>query len=384
MALEVKARPGRIAGPWSLTTVLRADFTFQEQPSDNTDCMGTPESTIQSPRDHSRDEKSSDEPRCLVVMYHYVRDVETLPRSGMHTVPVGLGALSTRDFRIQLDQLGRQMEPIDWPTLYAWTCGRGSIPRRSFLLTFDDGLVDHAETVLPILREQGLRAVFFVPGAILTSHRLLPAHVVHALLAVLDAQTIEEQLLAYLQEHHGCGTYWAASIDINAARKLYYYETPQRARLKYLLTVLLPVELRNEAVEALFERHIGSVTRWARHWYMSWDDLVAIESAGHTIGGHGYGHEPYSRLTPGQRRDDLRRLTAVLRGGLGADRRPFSYPYGRWDKDAREACSEAGFVHAFTTERRLVTQEDNAFSLPRVDTIDVEAVLDKEVPCPSP
>jgi peptidoglycan/xylan/chitin deacetylase (PgdA/CDA1 family) len=343
--------------------------------------MNTTKSVIERPP-VSRSDDPAGEAQCLVVMYHYVRDRETLPRPGLPTVPLGLRALDTREFRIQLDRLGRSMEPIDWPTFYAWTCGRGSIPRRSFLLTFDDGLVDHAVTVLPILRERGLRGVFFVPGAVLTSQRLLPAHALHVLLSVLDAQTLEQDFLSWVHDHKSGGKDWAAAMDPAAAQSIYYYETPDRARLKYLLTQVLPITLRNEAVMAIFERHIGSPTRWALHWYLTWDDLAGMQTAGHTIGGHAFAHEPYNRLTPAQRRDDLRRVAAVLRSGLGPDRRPFSYPYGRWDQDAGEACRDAGFVHGFTTERRLVRRSDSAFSLPRVDTVEVEAVLGQEVPCP--
>lgn len=318
-------------------------------------------------------------PRCLAVMYHYVHDRETLPRPGLPTIPPEIPGLTSREFRVQIDQLCSVMEPIDWPTFYAWMCGRGSIPDHCFILTFDDGLADHAETVLSILEERRLRGVFFVPGAILTSHRLLPTHELHLLLALLGEHTLEEELLSRLAQHEENRTDWMASIDPAAAQEMYHYEPPRRARLKYLLTMTLPPDLRREIVDALFEHHVGASARWARHWYLSWDDLAKMESLGHTIGGHGYGHEPYSLMTPTQRREDVRRMAAVLRGGLGPDIRPFSYPYGQCDEDSRAACQEAGFAHAFTTERRWVTRGSDVFRLPRVDTIDVGAVLEKEV-----
>ena len=333
----------------------------------------------------------------MVVMYHYVRDDAGLPRPGSPDMSTGIKGLTTSEFRAQLDRLCELMEPIDWPTLYAWMSRRGSIPDRSrggrrscggrhssggrhcFLLTFDDGLADHAETVLPILEERGLRGVFFVPGVVLTSHRLLSAHAVHLLLSTLDEQTFERELLSYLAEHEDDRTDWVASVDVEAAQALYHYESPARARLKYLLTITLPVDLRIEAVDALFQRHIGSPARWARHWYMDWDDLFRMQSLGHTIGGHGFAHEPYTRLTPARRRQDLGRVAAVLREGLGPDIRPLSYPYGQFDDDTCAACCDAGFAHAFTTESRLITRGSDVFRLPRVDAIDVEAVLEREL-----
>ena len=320
-------------------------------------------------------------PACLVVMYHYVHDGEALPAPGLQNVPPGIGGLSSRDFQIQLDRLCKHLEPINWPRLYAWTCGRGSIPDRCFLLTFDDGLADHAANVMPVLRKRGLRGVFFVPGAILTSVRLLPAHAFHLLLGTLDERTLECDLLRYLAEHDESGTDWMEAVDLAAAGKMYDYESPQRARLKYLLTITLPIKLRAQAIEALFEQHIGSLARWAQHWYLGWDELVEMQSAGHTIGGHGYWHEPYGRLTRDEHRDDLRRVAAVLRNGLGSDIRPFSYAYGQHDHFSRAACREMGFAHAFSTQRDWVTKDSDVLCLPRVDTIRVDEVLESELAC---
>ncbi|MGB2987216.1 MAG: polysaccharide deacetylase family protein [Phycisphaerae bacterium] len=391
--------------------------------------MDKPEAVIRELEDSSGSAETRDAryasaerqgPHSLVVMYHYVHDPEsgaagtsgfTLrdePRGlkpvaqtepanprrlkpaaqlepadprGLRPTAPGTHGLTSQEFCAQLDRLCNTAEPIDWPTLYAWMCGRRSVPDRCFLLTFDDGLADHAETVLPILEERGLRGAFFVPGAVLTTQRLLSAHAIHLLLSTLNEETLERELLDYFTHHGNTDTDRMASVDANLADAMYHYESPVRARLKYLLNMVLPTDLRMAAVDVIFERHIGSPARWAQHWYLSWDDLVRMESSGHTVGAHGHSHEPYSRLTPAQRREDMNHIADVLRNGLGPDIRPFSYPYGQFDDDTCTACCEAGFAHAFTTERHWVTQGGDVFRLPRVDTIDVEAMLEEEVAC---
>ncbi len=321
--------------------------------------------------------QDSNAPHCLVVMYHYVHDEELLPRTPTDRPLTGMVALETAQFIEQVACLSRDMEPIDWPTLYAWIQGRGSIPHRSFLLTFDDGLADHARAVRPVLDAAGIRGTFFVPGAVLASHRLLPAHAVHLLLSVLDDATFERELFGFLAEWSPEGE-WEEAVDPVAAERMYHYETPERARLKYLLTIVLPIKLRNAAVQRLFENHVGSAARWARRWYLGWDDLVDMQARGHTIGGHGFSHEPYLRLSSAARRDDMRRSFAMLQTGLGSCIRPFSYPFGSHDADVASVCRNAGFVHGFTTRQGWVSGAPDTHSLPRVDTIDVDAVLDKE------
>ena len=123
--------------------------------------------------------------RCLVVMYHYVHDTEPMTAEGVK-------GLTSREFRLQLDRLCSAAEPIDWPALFAWSRGHGTLPQRCFLLTFDDGLADHARVVLPILQERGLRGTFFVPGAVLDSERLLPAHAIHLLLSTLGVPCVAQ------------------------------------------------------------------------------------------------------------------------------------------------------------------------------------------------
>lgn len=314
------------------------------------------------------------EPFCLAVMYHYVRDRDPALFGGV----VGLSAAA---FAAQLDELSSILEPVDWPTLYAWRQGRGTMPSRSFLVTFDDGLIDHVEIVMPLLEQRALRGVFFVPGAILAEHHLLAAHAIHLLLSNLGEEAFGRAVYD-AWHYHDPAAARQAQRHLAAARAMYPYETPLRAGLKHLLHMVLPIDIRNALLEELFERHVGSARRWARDWYLHWDHVRELDARGHTIGGHGFVHEPYARLTHDQRREDARAVAAILREGLGPDIRPFSFPYGSFDQDACAACSAAGFAHAFTTEARPIECKDGLGCLPRVDTIHVHAFVENAAPCP--
>jgi hypothetical protein len=77
-----------------------------------------------------------------IVMYHYVRDVESTPYPGIK-------ARSLAEFRGQLDHIEREYEVVGCEAV------RGRcLPANAALLTFDDGLVDHLEHVLPELRRR--------------------------------------------------------------------------------------------------------------------------------------------------------------------------------------------------------------------------------------
>jgi peptidoglycan/xylan/chitin deacetylase (PgdA/CDA1 family) len=325
--------------------------------------------------------RSEGEPsQCLVVMYHYVRDRDVRhPLMGE-----GVCALTTTEFATQIDELAARFEPITWPALFAHTQGQADLPRQGFLLTFDDALREHAELVAPMLEARGLRGTFFIPGDVLAREQLLPAHMVHVLLSQLGVDDLAEVLDRHLHEIGWCvqeQTGLSEQAIDEAAARMYHYETSTRARLKYLINVLLPIGVRSEALSRLFERYVGAAHRWSRDWYLTWDDLSLMDSRGHTIGGHGMSHEPFARLSSDQRRREARQVAELLAEGLGPDRRPFSFPFGSYDEDASEAVHQAGFVHAFTTEERWLEQGDDPFRLPRVDTIHVEAVIGEEQLC---
>ena len=86
---------------------------------------------------------------CLVVMYHYVRDSAATPFPAIRALPPAL-------FEQQLDWLQREYHLVDIDALSAAVAGRGVLPANAALLTFDDGLVDHYQVVVPILRQRGL------------------------------------------------------------------------------------------------------------------------------------------------------------------------------------------------------------------------------------
>lgn len=313
------------------------------------------------------------EPRCLIVMYHYIHDVEPITSHGLH-------GLTRREFHCQLEALLQDMEPIDWPQLYAATEGRGQLPERCFLLTFDDGLADHRDHVLPVLQDLGLRGTFFVPGRPLTANRMLPAHAVHLLLATMGPDAFRRKLLEALSRRIG-GRDPMETMNKEKAEAVYYYEPKEVAHVKYLITYELPIDIRNEAIEQLFADHVGSNTRWSKQWYLGWDDLINMQSMGHTIGGHGYHHESYGRIDKAERQTDLKRIHDMLEEGLGSDLRPFSYPYGGFNEDVAADCRAAGFPHAFTTVKEWATAKANPMQIPRIDTIDVELVLQEERLC---
>ncbi len=309
-------------------------------------------------------------------MYHYVRPDTPGPNRGV----IGL---TPEAFERQLDDLLATLEPIDWPQFLAAGEGRTTLPPRCFLLTFDDGLSDHVRYAAPAMARRSVRGVFFVATEPLTRPRMLPAHAMHLLIDHLGAARLREVVDDYVRVHTRDLEHLLA-VSAEDALAVYHYETEERATLKYLLNMLMPVPVRRRMMDALFAQHVGDHAASARDFYLGWDDLVSLQSAGHTIGGHGHTHDPLALLEPGPMKSDVCRCTSILNEGLGFDRRPISYPFGSVNEAVRGAARGAGFAQGFTTIAEWATPAGDAFAVPRIDAARVAEELEDRRPCPPP
>jgi peptidoglycan/xylan/chitin deacetylase (PgdA/CDA1 family) len=102
----------------------------------------------------------------FILTYHKVHDQRGDDRSDFYTIST---SQFSRHIEI-LQSLGHQCLKIE--ELLA----TGQIPEKRFILTFDDGTIDHYEKVAPILKQHGCQGVFFIP----TSRLNLPGYITNA------------------------------------------------------------------------------------------------------------------------------------------------------------------------------------------------------------
>jgi peptidoglycan/xylan/chitin deacetylase (PgdA/CDA1 family) len=110
-------------------------------------------------------------------------------------------------------------------------------------------------------------------------------------------------------------------------------------------------------------------------WRMaSWDELEECVASGLvTIGAHSHSHLKASTCTPEQMREEAHTSAELLRRRLGEPHaRIYAYPFGNSllghvSEAYEEAVRSAGFTVAVTTDVGLVSSDDDAFRLPRLE-----------------
>lgn len=292
-------------------------------------------------------------------MYHYVRD---LPRTAFPR----LKAMLTEDFRAQVAGLAAEYEMATLDSALEFLRGTYEPKRDLCLLTFDDGLKDHFETVTPLLAERCISGLFFVVTSCLEEHRVASVHKNHFLMASLDFVEYSSAFLKAVGNGFGI-----AAVDPAAAQRTYPWDTREVAVFKYFFNFLLDSEVRDRAVDTLFERYLGREDAFARNLYLSWDEARQMQQAGMWIGGHTHEHRPLAKLNEADLEDDLTACRRLLEQNLLPQRVwPFSYPYGKKDSFNKTAVCrlrELGFDCSFSTEQGANRPGDDLFAIRRTD-----------------
>jgi Polysaccharide deacetylase len=295
-----------------------------------------------------------------VIMYHYVRPApEKLPY---------FRYLHVEDFARQLDWFAENHGFVTHEQ-FQRARATGEVPE-GVVLTFDDGLADHYEYVLPLLKERGLFGFFSICTWPYESGRLLDVHRVHLILGRLGGQTALHRLSQLLTDE------MLGDAHVQEFREATYsHQDNDRATtlFKRTLNYLISYKYRESILNQLFNEEFGAEEEVARGFYLSPDRIREMDSAGMIVGSHGVNHYVFSKLSVGEQREEISRSFAHLTRLLGKPVTTFCYPYGgghTFTHDTPMLLDEAGSLFAFNVEPRDVTAEDLTKSpqaLPRYD-----------------
>lgn len=250
-------------------------------------------------------------------------------------------------FREHMRLLAARLNPLPLDEAVA-RLRAGTLPARAACVTFDDGYADNATVALPILREIGVPATFFIATAFLDGGRMFNDTIIEA---VRGAPTGEIDL-----REEGLGIRRIAGDE------------DRRALVRDLITGLKYLEARERQARA--ERIAQAMGgNLPRDLMMTTAQVQALANAGMVIGGHTVTHPILSRVDPDTARTEMRDGKAALERLTGRAVTLFAYPNGRPGKDytAEHATMvrEAGFEAAVSTAPGAARRDSDPYQLPR-------------------
>ena len=261
----------------------------------------------------------------LVLVYHRLGPSVG---AGCQIVP----SVPAEVFRLQLQTLGEVVDLVTLDEILAEDeTARGAQNhgrRPAVAVTFDDDLPSHVEHALPVLRELGVPAAFFLSGRAL----------------------------------HGLGAYWfqhleALLVAYGQQRTAELLRVPEAGAGSLVLACEDNADLRRRVSELAAGLSAPET--------LAPDAIAALAAAGMTLGFHTVRHDILPMLDQRALEDSVSRGRQELAAAAGIAVSYFAYPHGKADPRSAAAVRRAGYRAAFTGVAQPVRSCDDRHRLGR-------------------
>ena len=268
-------------------------------------------------------------PLLTVLTYHHVAD----PQPGYVFDP-DVADATPEQFRRHLETIAQHFTVIGVDELIGSLDG-APLPANAAMITFDDGYRSCLDTALPILREVGLRALFFVATSFIAERRL---YWWERIAYTVSSRKVDRVTLAYPSP---------AEIELAAPGAV--------AGLINTVKNTHGLDLARFLDELAREAHVdwdhALERKLADELIMTWDDVRALADAGMDVESHSRTHRVLQTLTPAELDAELAGSRLELEEQLGRPVRAIAFPVGRsvaGQRTIRRALFRAGYRIGFS------------------------------------
>ncbi len=307
----------------------------------------------------------------LVLTYHRVTTLDRDPQ---------LLCVGPREFDEQMACIAEEYRPVSARGLLEMLAAKRRIPRRTVVVTFDDGYADLLSEALPVLERRGVPGTAFVNTAQIGTDRERWWDELEYLCLGTGASPESLQLeipgapaFAFTsrrdpvsREHESTeATLWNITTRPRDARERLYTALCEHMRP-------LPPGTQDTTLDALAAT-LG-VQRPERPTRRTLDakELLALDASGAMeIGAHTASHRFLAAASPAEQASEITRGKTELEALLGRKVDLFSYPFGgrdAIDASAMQAVRDAGLGCGFANWFGLVFPWNDPFALPRCPT----------------
>lgn len=238
--------------------------------------------------------------KCIFLMYHVVNDYY------MPHVDQVYRITSAKEFRNDLDFLLTHFSPVsmqdllDQPELL--------YRKNTFHLTFDDGLREMHEIVVPILLSKGVPATFFLNSAFVDNQELFFRYKQSYLLNEFKNKKISPGARTRLKE----------LLQLTEV-------TPATVKNKLLGTKVNDEETIRQLADTLEVDFQMFLNR--RRPYLSFEQVVSMIQNGFTFGGHSEDHSYYPGLSVEEQIRQTENSVRYLQNSFDVPYRLFAFPF---------------------------------------------------------
>jgi peptidoglycan/xylan/chitin deacetylase (PgdA/CDA1 family) len=308
-------------------------------------------------------------------MYHRITDVKPDPwrlcTTAQHFAE-HLEVLQKFDCSLRLDQLAHALR-------------QGKIPRRSVVVTFDDGYVDNLHTAKPLLERYSIPSTFFLSTGCIKQYREFWWDELDRILLqpVLLPDTLQLRIKGELYEWNldNDVQHYKDSLQKHSSWRAWEEAPSMRHKIYYSLWQLLKPLNDNERHHVLDQLqdwagakpHVRSTHSPLR------PEEISLLATGELIkvGAHSVTHASLPPQSLFQQQDEINQSKIYLENLLGNPVTSFSYPYGDYSAETIALVKHAGFSCACSTRASAIFSNTDRFQLPRLEVHDCDGEMFK-------
>ncbi len=276
-----------------------------------------------------------------VLMYHRFSDGEEI------------GKTSRKAFEIHLRYLARHYKIISLTEAAARLKANENLPKRSAVITIDDGYHDFYDIAFPVLKAFDVPATIYLVTDFVAGNCWIWTDNARYILTKTRRGHIAFEIggKAFDMPLGGPASRFAAAGSLNSELKK------------------LPDEEKDVYLAELAQAMDVTVPETPPHEFsaLSWDHAREMAAAQIEIGSHTAAHPILTNVASERLKNELESSMTALEQQLGPSPIHFCYPNGNVSSRERNAVEAAGYASAVTTEIKLCETDADRFLIPRID-----------------
>jgi peptidoglycan/xylan/chitin deacetylase (PgdA/CDA1 family) len=266
-----------------------------------------------------------------------------------------------------IDYLGRGniLAPEEWMR----RAREGALSDNDICLTFDDALRCQYDVALPVLRDFGLTAFWFVYSSVFEGNiEPLEAYRYFRTTEFPNIDDFYRQFLAAAKSRFG-NEYdsWLDGFNPDAYLAEFPFYTRNDRVFRYLRDEKLGPDRYNALMTAMMNAHSFDVAAIASQLWMTNEHLCDLHRQGHVIGLHSYSHPTcLAGLSPDSQKQEYRKNFNHLQRVLGQAPTSMAHPCNSYGPETLSILRELGIGLGFRANMQILS-EASPFEFPRED-----------------